>query len=565
MIGSIAMTPALPSWDQLQLVMPELWLIAAMCAVILVPFVKRDSVVLPVGAAGVGLGLAMLAALSSLTHYTGFGEVFSGMLTVDYFSQFFKVLLILFTGLVCVQWWITSRHQTHRYDVPDFFCLLLGAAVGMSLMASASNLLMIFIAMESASLPSYALAGLRKRYRVGSEGALKYVIFGSASSAVMLYGMSLIYGVTGTLSLAGVAQAAAGGVSPLMAIGLAAMLGGLAFKLSAVPLHFWCPDVFQGAPIEVTTFLSVASKGAAVCLLIRVLCVFGAASVSSSDLFMGLSIGIAILGAVTATWGNLVALHQTNIKRLLAYSSIAHAGYMIMGASLILVAADRQWVVTSTAQPSVVGAILFYLVVYLFMNLGAFTVVGMVTQQTGSEELTDYAGLMQRSPLLAVPLTLFLLSLFGMPGLGGFMGKIYLMQAMADAGSGYFVLIVVLLLNTVVSLYYYMRPVYYMAFVPDAQNRPKFLPQGAGLAVLLLCAVAVVWTGVLPKANEMARDYANLKITSVVPDPVFMAQAMETRSGDPWPAATHVDHADDGLASDQLGLTPKPLAVGPAP
>ncbi len=502
------MKPELPSWTELTLISPELWLVAGMCAVILVPFVKRDSPAVLTATVSAGLAVALYSVVVTLGRFENFGVIFTGMLTVDYFSQFFKILLIVFTLLILVQWWIASRDQTHIYDVPDFLCLMLGAVLGMSLMASASHLLMIFLAIESASLPSYALAGFRKRLRIGSEGALKYVIFGSASSAIMLYGMSLIYGATGTLSLQGIAEsAAADGMTPFMAVGLAGMLVGLAFKLSAVPMHFWCPDVFQGAPIEVTTFLSVASKGAAVCLLVRVLHAFGLTT-TSGDLagLNGLAVGVAILGGVTATWGNLIALHQTNIKRLLAYSSIAHAGYMIMAASAIAVTGG-------TAQTAI-GSILFYFFVYVFMNLGAFTVAALIVQGTGTEELPGYTGLMRRCPILAVLMTLFLLSLFGMPGLGGFMGKIYLMKSMADAGTAGFVLIIVLLLNTLISLYYYMRPVYFMTLVTDPGDRPGFSPSGAGLAMVLVCAAALLWSGLNPAAmSRVAREYAVLSVT----------------------------------------------------
>ena len=235
----------------------------------------------------------------------------------------------------------------------------------------------------------------------------------------------------------------------------------------------------------------------------RVLGAFGLASVGGTEGlgFAGLSVGVAILGATTAVWGNLVALHQTNIKRLLAYSSIAHAGYMIMAASLIAG--------TGGSTQPLVGAILFYLLVYVFMNLGAFTVVALITQQTGQEELSDYTGLIRRCPTLAVLMTLFLFSLFGMPGLGGFMGKIYLMKSMANAGQMGFVLIAVLLLNTLISLYYYMRPVYYMVFMADDEDRPAIVPQGAGVAMLIGCAVVLFWTGLFPAtAGEMTKDYA---------------------------------------------------------
>ena len=503
------MNPQLPSLTELNLLMPEIWLIIAMCAVILIPFVGRKNVVLLVGTAVVGLVLSLLAALASLDSHASFGPVFSGMLTVDHFSQFFKLLLIGFTLLVLGQWWAVSRQNTHLYDTPDFLCLLLGAVVGMALMASASNLLMIFIAIELASMPSYALSGFRKRERIGSEGSLKYVLFGAASSAIMLYGMSLLYGAAGTLSLSGVAEhAAVGGVSPLMAVGLAAMFVGLAFKLSAVPLHFWCPDVFQAAPIEVTTFLSVASKGAAICLMMRILHAFGVAAIGyGPDVdFSGFGVGIAILGGITATWGNLVALHQVNLKRLLAYSSIAHAGYMIMASSLLLV--------SNESAQDVAGAIFFYLLVYLFMNLGAFTVAAMVGQRTGTNELSDYTSLIRRSPVLAVLLTLFLLSLFGMPGLGGFMGKIFLMKLMANAGVFGFVLITVLLVNTLLSLYFYMRPVYYMILTADSENRPAVFPKGLGLTMLIVCAVALLWTGLRSDvAYEITHELSAMSVS----------------------------------------------------
>jgi len=502
------MIPALPSWSSLQLVSPELWLIVGMCAVILTPFLKRASVVLHTLAATVTLSLAILSA--GLTLAGAAKPLFAGMLTIDPFSQFFKIILLVFTLLVVGQWVLVGRSKLHPHDVPDFLCLVLGAAFGMALLASASNLLMIFMAVEASSYPSYALAGFRKQSRRGAEGALKYVVFGSAASAVMLYGMSLIYGNTGTLDLATVAQKAAVAMSPTLALGIMAMLVGVAFKLSAVPLHFWCPDVFEGAPIEVTTFLSVASKGAAVCLLVRIAQAFGAAGE-----FQGLALGLAILGGVTATWGNLVAYHQNNIKRMLAYSSIAHAGYMIMAAS-VLALANTNGAPAGGPMQDVAGAILFYLVVYLFMNLGAFTVAALVAQtDKGSEDIRDYAGLLFRAPLLGGLMVVFLLSLFGMPGLGGFMGKILLAVALLQAGGLFgYALIGVLLVNTLLSLYFYMRPVYYMVFVPDHENRPAPLLSGLAVVLLGVCVLGVLWTGILPgDAQKLAHDFAAVVIS----------------------------------------------------
>lgn len=520
-------------WASVQLLSPEIVLVLAMCGVILVPFIRRDDTRLPLVVTVAGLLLALLAAWAPwigrevtgpdqrpVTEYVSTlaasTTVFADTLAIDPFGQFFKLLLFAFTLLVVFQWRIARRDQCAALDTPDFFCLLLGATFGMSLMASANNLLTILIATESASLPSFALAGFRKHTKAGTEGALKYVVFGAASSAIMIYGMSLIYGATGTLSLSGIAaQAAQMGVAsgettyPLLAVGLMAMLAGLAFKLSAVPLHFWCPDVFQAAPISVTTFLSVASKGAAVILLARVLHAFGAAG-EAAGLFTGVAVGVGILGAVTATWGNLVAFHQNNFKRLLAYSSIAHAGYMIMGASVMI------W--PGKAGDDAANAILFYLLVYMFMNMGAFTVVALVAERTGSEDVRDYAGLIHRSPALAVVLVIFLLSLFGMPGLGGFLGKVYLMKAMIAIGPGGFALLAALLLNTLISLYFYMRPVYYMVFVRDEQDRPSFA-LSRGLAVLALCVVALVWTGLDLGASRQTRGFTGIASIRVADGP----------------------------------------------
>ena len=244
-------------WNDVALAMPEIWLVIAMCAVILVPFLRRDNLRLPMYTALGGLALAMAALIRERIPVDGTvvegqpaefistlatsRSIFADMLVIDPFSQFFKFLLILFAALVISQWWLLKRERPSAIDTPDFFCLLLGAVFGMSLMASANNLLMILIATEAASLPSFALAGFAKHTRRGTEGSLKYVIFGAAASAVSIYGMSLIYGATGTLSLDGIAASAhqAGGMSAMMAVGVMAMFAGFAFKLSAVPLHFW--------------------------------------------------------------------------------------------------------------------------------------------------------------------------------------------------------------------------------------------------------------------------------------------------------------------------------------
>ncbi len=493
--------------------MPEIWLVVAMCAVLIAPFVKRRNVTIPTLLAVAGLLAAMLFTLlwqSSDPSAENFRTVFSNSLAIDPFSQFFKMMLFLFAMLIVVQWVLIGRSQTDALDVPDFLCLVLGATFGMSLMVSANNLLTIFIAIESASLPSFALAGFRKHQNRATEGSLKYILLGAVASSLMIYGMSLVYGSSGSLDLATIAQhASSEGISPLMGIGLLGMFAGFAFKLSAVPLHFWCPDVFEGASFEVTTFLSVASKAAAMCLLVRVLSNF--AMFSAVESITGMAVGLGVLGAITATWGNLVALHQTNIKRLLAYSSISHAGYMIMGASVILL-------VNPTA---IVSALLFYILVYMFMNLGAFTVAAVLAAQLGSEDIRDYAGLIKRSPLLSILMTLFMLSLFGMPGLGGFMGKLFLGTAMIQAGGIGALLVAILLLNTLFSLWYYLRPSYFMIFVKpnddDAPSTPLARPSTATLALLGWCVLMLFWTGILPNsAIQTTREYAAIIVKPAV-------------------------------------------------
>ncbi|MCC7147565.1 MAG: NADH-quinone oxidoreductase subunit N [Phycisphaeraceae bacterium] len=519
--------PKLPAWEEIRLVLPEIGLAVGMCAVLLVPFARRLSKSVPAAAALIALGLAGFFAVDSLG--VSGRSILAGALVIDPFSQFFKVLLVVFTVLVLAQWLLAGKDRISAADTPDFLCLLLGATAGMALMASAANLLSIVVSIEMASLPSYALAGMRKLQRRGSEAALKYVLFGAVASALMIYGCSLLYGLTGSLDLPTVANAVVSGFSPLLGLGVLLLFVGLAFKLSAVPLHFWCPDVFEGAPTEVTTFLSVASKGAAVCLLTRILWSFGAAAAAGVggergwNLLVGLAVAVAALGAITATWGNLVAMHQTNLKRLLAYSSMAHAGYLMMAVGLIAISGPTGPAAAklNLLPGHVAAAVLFYLLVYLFMNMGAFTVVALAAQQVGSEDLRAYRGLMAWSPWLGVLLTVFLLSLFGMPGLGGFLGKIYLAVVMTKVGSIGFVLIAVLLFNTLLSLYYYMRPVYFMAFAggsgaeddsPLADARGSLMPSlpgavpGVGVAVLVICALALVWTG-LGGGSGMTKDY----------------------------------------------------------
>jgi NADH-quinone oxidoreductase subunit N len=424
-----------------------------------------------------------------------YGQAFRGMLLSDPTCVFWKTLLLLFVAGVVVMWFVTTRSTMHEGDGPEYFTLLLTATLGMALMSSTTNLLMLVIAVETASLPSYVLAGFRKTHRLGAEASLKYVLFGAASSSIMIYGLSMLYGMYGTLQLAGpdgiaAAMAHTGGSVPLVILSMAALVVGLGFKISVVPLHFWCPDVFEGASIEITAFLSVASKGAALLLLIRVAMVLAEAMGFQAGT-INLPVAAAVIGAIgsiTATVGNTAAFNQTNIKRLLAWSSIAHAGYMFCGVSLLV--SRQSPIIDSTGVNLPVQALLIYLAVYLFMNLGAFLIAGMIYRATGSETLDEYAGLGRRAPMMALAMTVFMFSLVGLPPFAGFFAKLNLMRRLAENGTWWWMLVAVIGVNTVFSLYYYVRVV--KAMYLEESDKPAIDAHPAGMGLAMACAVVLV-------------------------------------------------------------------------
>jgi NADH-quinone oxidoreductase subunit N len=489
--------PFIPSWAELQPFAPELVLIGTIITVLLAPFFSAQrSNYLCAGIALLGLLVALVCAVFLGTTGTG-GEYFRGLLIADSFATMWKILLLLFTAGIVVMWFSTAATTMHEGDGPEFFSLLLSATLGMCFMAGTNNLLMLFMAVELASLPSYVLAGFRKTNRIGAEASLKYVLFGAATSAVMVYGLSLLYGLYGTLQIDEIARqmSQAGpsgpGTPALLAVALFGIIVGVGFKVSAVPFHFWCPDVFEGASIDVSAFLSVASKGAGIALLLRALMTFSSAlgfhSAPGVSL-TALAVVIGVLGAITATVGNTAAFVQTNIKRLLAYSSIAHAGYMLCALSLLVrgAGAPSGFDLTGAAAQ----AILVYLAVYLFMNLGAFTVAGLIWRETGSEHLDSYTGLGRRSPLLALCMAAFMFSLVGLPPLAGFTAKVYVLWVLIQNGGWWWALVAVIGVNTVLSLYYYARVVKVM-YLSDS-DEPPFFPNPLGLAVSSVCTVMLV-------------------------------------------------------------------------
>ncbi|HVW00813.1 MAG TPA: NADH-quinone oxidoreductase subunit N [Planctomycetaceae bacterium] len=459
-------------------------------------------------------------------------EFFTGLLVYDQLTVFLKVFLLLFLVLVVYLTKLSGIPDVE--DAPDFYVLLLGSTIGMCLMASANHLLILFLGVEMTSVPSYAMVGFLKGRRLSSEAALKYVVYGAGAAGVMLYGVSLIAGLTGTANLPEIAQrlAAVIGQHPsindattlTLLLGVLMVMAGLAFKLSLFPFHFWCPDAFEGASAEVAGFLSVASKGAAFALLVRFcLALIGAQGMANQGLasiYLFIGIGLGVIAAVTATFGNLAAYSQNNIKRLLAYSTIAHAGYMLMGVAAMMVVLNAH-----KAQPDVnvrtaeavrcMEGLLFYLWVYLFMNLGAFAIVALIRNEIYSEEIEDYSGLARFAPGLAICMAMCLFSLVGMPPLGGFMGKFMIFSALFKAGFYHWSMWAVLVIggiNTVFSLFYYVRVLKFM-FLGDAPERgrafhlPVLSPGGlyaSGLAVLVL--LTGVWVEPLSEtAREVAR------------------------------------------------------------
>jgi NADH-quinone oxidoreductase subunit N len=451
------------------------------------------------------LGLTVVALVISFFQWSSPPrnpiDLFGGLLVYDNFTIFLRLFLLGFTALVI--WLSLLTGIPDREDSADFHCLLLGATLGMSLMASANHLLMVYIGVEMASLPSYALAGFLKGKRQSGEAALKYVVYGGGASGIMLYGISLLAGKFGTaylpdLAVSYTAALSTGRFDAVLLLGTLFVLIGISFKLAAVPFHFWCPDVFEGAAAEVAGFLSVASKGAALALLGRFVLVLGQAGVGPTlDVVNYLVPAIAVLAVVTATFGNLAAYAQTNLKRLLAYSTIAHAGYMMMG--------------IATLRKEGAAAVLSYLVVYLLMNLGAFAVVAFLRNLTGSEDLSSFRGLVHRAPVLVITLAVFLLSLLGIPPLAGFFAKFQVFAALYQAGSDYgldtalgitmIVLLVAGGLNTVISLVYYIRVLKVMILdrpleeVEGQPARPLAVPYASGAYAMLLSLALVVLGG----------------------------------------------------------------------
>ncbi len=455
--------------SSLRLFAPELVLSVAVLAVIAVDLLRGQRAgEWPGTVAFLGALAALVATLRlpGVTDAAGFLSgvpqlwLFGRMIVLDAFSVFFKLLLGL--SLLAAVWMsLRSPEVRGRPNEGEYYTILLASGLGMFLMAAASNLLMAYLSLEFVSLTSYLLTGHLRHNRRSGEAAMKYLIYGGVASGAMIYGMSWLFGLTGAMDYAGIAAGLAK-LEPAnrgaLFVGLVLVLAGFGYKISAVPFHMWAPDVYQGAPLPVTTFLAIGSKAAGFAMLLRFFS-FGVTPEGPSSAVLGMPLAqlLALASIATMTLGNFAALSQTNMKRLLAYSSIAHAGYALLG--LVVFRQDG------------IEAVLLYLTTYYLMNLGAFIVVMLVTNQTGREDVDAYRGLAWRGGALpAVALAIFLFSLAGLPPLAGFLGKFYVFAAGIQGGM--YVPVVIAVLNSVVSLYYYARVVKMMFLEQPAPDDP---------------------------------------------------------------------------------------------
>lgn len=454
------------NWSQnLQPVYPELIILCfGILVIILDLFISNKKLLGYISI--LGLCFSMLP----LNFYAPRQELFSGMIVIDPFAVFFKyvsIAAVILTILLSLDY----RPLIKKY-AGEYYALLLFLCVGLMLMAASTNLLMIQLAIEFVSITSYILVSFNKKDVRSSEAGLKYFLVGAIASGLMLYGMTFIYGLTGSLDLKGIYSFFNDGTADgvIVLVFLVLLLAGFGFKIAMVPFHWWVPDVYEGAPTPITALLSVGSKAAGFAILLRT---FLMAFPGFHSDWSGI---LAPLAVVTMTLGNIVAISQTNIKRLLAYSSIAHAGYILVGVAI-------------GYTPWAKEAILIYLVTYYFMNLGAFTIVIFISNALESDDLEDYAGLYKRAPGLAAALAIFLLSLTGIPPLAGFFGKYYLFAATIDAGPDYYWLAIAIAINSAIAAYYYFLVIRQMYLVEPKDltqiARPASLQIALGITLFL--------------------------------------------------------------------------------
>jgi NADH-quinone oxidoreductase subunit N len=465
--------------ESLSFLGPEI-VLSAGCLLILmagvaIPYWRFRMVFTVLGVAALGGSLLALTALPLPGANVSY---LSHLFVWDWLNFFFKPFFAVAGGVTVLLIHGSREIDDQHYHESVF--LVLAVTTAMMLLVAATDLLMIYLAFETMGILSYLLVGIKAHDLRSGEAALKYVLYGAFTSGIMLFGFSLIFGIAGTTGLSAISQAVASAAAQsqgrlLLVLAMLFFMAGLLFKAASFPFHFWCPDVYEGAPTPVTAFLSVGPKAAAFALFIRLFYPLFATP-EGTDLYAAVTgldwpVILALISAVTMTLGNVAALPQTNVKRLLAYSSIAHAGYLLMGLACLSSLGLR--------------AVVFYLGVYLFMNLGAFAVVAILGGTSESEEIHFYRGLGNKAPFIAVAMAVFMFSLIGLPPFSGFVGKVYLFAAVISRKIYW--LAVVAALNTVVSLYYYMRVVKAMFLESAAEARcPVVTPGSQVLLVVLL-------------------------------------------------------------------------------
>lgn len=413
-------------------------------------------------------------------------EILSDTYRVDDFARVFKLILLAGTGLIL----LGSFREIDREGKEargEYIYLLLAALLGGMMLTSSADLITLFVGLELLSLASYILAGIRRKRTDSNEAAWKYVVMGGVSSAFILYGMSFVYGLTGTTNLYTAQQrlfeAYNSGYEPFVLLSLFLMLLGFAFKAASAPFHMWAPDVYQGAATPVTSFLAVVSKAAAFSLILRVLLGTYLFLLQAGPWQELVAPALLVIAAASMVIGNTAALRQTRTKRMMAYSSVAHAGYMLVPLAAV-------------AGAMLFESTIYYLIAYLFMTLGAFTVLMVVERETGNEHLASFAGLSRRSPLAAAAMTVFLVSLAGIPITAGFFGKFYILIHAVTARE--FWIAAVMLVTTVVSYFYYFGVIRMMYFRPPSDGKKVPIPAGAAVVILISLAGTLL-LGFLPQ------------------------------------------------------------------
>ena len=466
------------SLRDIQLLLPEvilaLWASLVLTVDLFIDTRRHRQPLLALALVGiVGAAIASVALLGQNT------TAFFGLVVVDDFSIFFKLIFLLAAGLVLLS--SESFTERIRENTAELYGLILFCTMGLMLMATTKELMSIYLALELSSLSLAFLATWAKRELRSSEAGLKYFVLSAVSSSILLFGMALMYGITGSTDLSVIGLQLTANATPAALLAMSLILAGFGFKIAAVPFQMWTPDVYEGAPTPVTAFLSVASKSAGFAVVMRIFDVAlgqGEIQVVWTQMFVVISI-------LTMFVGNLAALLQTNIKRMLAYSSIAHVGYMLMG----LAAANPG------GAPNGLSAVMFYLLVYAFTNLGAFAVVIAVSRYVEGEDISSYAGLGQRAPILALIFSICLLSLAGIPPLAGFFAKMYLFWAAAERGL--YLPVILGVINSAISLYYYARVIRQMYMLEPATAAGPVRVGRVPAVSLAAAAIGVVFMGFL--------------------------------------------------------------------